>query len=277
MRYSPLFPDTVLSIYCLQGVVPEKIGQLVDCFLGNWQEDGYSFLFFQRPVDDFIHDLVSEDKNLKLIDHYSMTYEQWQGAPSKPFQRGSFMIYPPGVECSPGSGQLSFILDAGVVFGNGTHPTTRDCLLAIECANRAGNIETMLDLGTGTGVLALGAARLGVRKIAAVDYTLLAAQTAQRNVQINNLADIIVVVNGRAEEFTSMPTDLMVANIHYDVMKSIVESEGLRKQKFFVLSGLLSSEAEKIVTTLNKRGMKIIKRWEAEETWQTMLGSNRLQ
>jgi len=277
MRYSPLFPDTVLSIYCLQGVAPEKICQSVGCFLGNWQEDDYSFLFFHKPVDEFIHDLVSADKNLKLIDQYSMTYEQWQGGSIKPFQLGGFMINPPGVECLPGSGQLSFILDAGVVFGNGTHPTTRDCLLAIECACRSGNIETMLDLGTGTGVLALGAARLGVRKIAAVDNTLLAAQTAQRNVRLNNLADIIVVVNGRAEEFTSIPMDLMVANIHYDVMESIVESEGLHKQKYFVLSGLLSSEAEKIVKTLNKRGMKILKRWEAEETWQTILGSNRLQ
>ena len=61
------------------------------------------------------------------------------------------------------------------------------------------------------------------------------------------------------------------------VPEKICLSVGLGKQKIFVLSGLLSSEAEKIVKTLNKRGMKILKRWEAEETWQTILGSNRLQ
>jgi len=274
MSSSPLLPDTVLSIYCLQGVVPDQKCQSMDCFLGNWQEDDYSFLFFQKPVDKFIDALVSDDKNLQLVDQYAMTYEQWQGGPKESFQLGCFMVSPPGVQCPPESDRLSFTLDAGVVFGNGTHPTTRDCLLAIETACDTGNIETMLDLGTGTGVLALGAARLGVRKIAAVDYTLLAARTAQRNVQLNSLTDIIVVVNGRAEDFTCRPTDLMVANIHYDVMTSIVESEGFLRQKLFVLSGLLNSEAGKIVGILHDRGANIIKRWEAEETWQTILGSN---
>lgn len=274
MRYSPLLPDTVLSIYCLQGVVPEQTCQSVDCFLGNWQEDDYSFLFFQKPVDNFIHALVSNGKDLQLIDQYTMTYGQWQGGSKESFQLGCFMVNPPGTQCPPESAQLSFTLDAGVVFGNGTHPTTRDCLLAIEMACGVENLETMLDLGTGTGVLALGAARLGVRKIAAVDYNLLAAQTARRNVQLNNLTGTIVVVNGRAQDFTGRPTDLMVANIHYDVMKSIVESEGFLRQKLFVLSGLLNSEADKIVRILNNRGANILKCWEAEETWQTILGSN---
>ncbi len=170
-----------------------------------------------------------------------MTYEQWQGGSKESFQLGCFMVNPPGTQCPPESAQLSFTLDAGVVFGNGTHPTTRDCLLAIEMACGVENIETMLDLGTGTGVLALGAARLGVRKIAAVDYNLLAARTARRNVQLNNLTGTIVVVNGRAQDFTGRPTDLMVANIHYDVMKSIVDSEGFLRQKLFVLSGLLNN------------------------------------
>ena len=274
MRYSPLLPDTVLSIYCLQGVVPEQTCQSVDSFLGNWQEDDYSFLFFQKPVDNFIHALVSNDISLQLIEQYSMTYGQWQGSPKEPFQLGCFMVNPPGFQCPPESDQLSFTLDTGVVFGNGTHPTTRDCLLAIEMACGVENIVTMFDLGTGTGVLALGAARLGVRKIAAVDFTLLAARTAQRNVQLNSLTDTIVVVNGRAEDFIGRPTDLMVANIHYDVMKSIVESEGFLRQKSFALSGLLNCEADKIVGILNSRGGNILKRWEAEETWQTALGSN---
>jgi ribosomal protein L11 methyltransferase len=113
-----------------------------------------------------------------------------------------------------------------------------------------------------------------VGKIAAVDNTLLAARTAQRNVHLNSLADIIVVVNGSAEDFTSQPTDLMVANIHYDVMTSIVESKGFLRQRLFILSGLLNSEADKIVSILNSRGSNIIKRWEAEQTWQTILGSN---
>ena len=274
MESQSLRPDTVLSVYCLQGTLPEQECWSVDGFLGNWQEGGYSFLFFQRPVDGFINDLVARHSCLKVIDQYEMTYGQWQNGVAEPFQLGSFLIRPPGTRTPAEHGRLSFTLDAGLVFGDGTHPTTRDCLAAIEMACADWEIETMLDLGTGTGVLALGAARLGVSKIAAVDYNLLAARTAGHNVRLNSLANTIVVVNGRAEDFVCVTVDLVVANIHYEVMKNIAESGDLSRQKLFVLSGLLGSEMGQIVRILEKTGATILKRWEAEHAWQTILGAH---
>ena len=130
----------------------------------------------------------------------------------------------------------------------------------------------MLDLGTGTGVLALAAARLGCNKIVAVDYNYLAAKTARGNVALNNLDDRILVVNGRAEEHTTIATDLLVANIHYEVMKELVRTEGFLRQKWFILSGLLRSEAGKIEDTLKTLPVLILKRWNQNDIWHTILG-----
>ncbi len=88
-----------------------------------------------------------------------------------------------------------------MVFGTGTHATTRDCLEALELAFNSHHIESVLDLGTGTGLLALAAARLGCKYILAVDINLLAARTTQRNIRLNQLDDKILAVQGRAEDF----------------------------------------------------------------------------
>ena len=84
--------------------------------------------------------------------------------------------------------KLSILLDPGLVFGTGTHPTTRDCLDALELAAGSKKFNTVLDLGTGTGLLALAAAKLGSKGVVAADLNLLAAKTAERNVKLNHLA-----------------------------------------------------------------------------------------
>jgi ribosomal protein L11 methyltransferase len=130
----------------------------------------------------------------------------------------------------------------------------------------------MLDLGSGTGVLSLAAARLGCKKILSVDYNFLASQTTRTNVILNSLKNEILVINGKAEDHTAVATDLLVANIHYDVMKDLIRTEGFLKQKWFVLSGLLRSEAEKVSAFLATQPVHILKRWNQDNTWNTLLG-----
>jgi ribosomal protein L11 methyltransferase len=133
----------------------------------------------------------------------------------------------------------------------------------------------MLDLGCGTGILALAAAKLGCPKCLAVDFNHLAARTTRTNVSLNNLDDTILVVNGRAEELLCRPSDLLVANIHYAVMKELVQSEGFLRQKWFVLSGLLNSEAEKIKGHLRTLPVLLLKHWHQSGVWNTFLGITR--
>ncbi|MCK5516708.1 MAG: 50S ribosomal protein L11 methyltransferase, partial [Desulfobulbaceae bacterium] len=133
-------------------------------------------------------------------------------------------------------------------------------------------VQTMLDLGSGTGVLSLAAAKLGCNRILSVDYNFLASQTTRTNVLLNDLEDQILVINGKAEEHTCVATDLLVANIHYDVMKDLIRTEGFLKQKWFVLSGLLRSETEKISAFLSTQPVHILKRWNHDNIWNTILG-----
>ena len=130
----------------------------------------------------------------------------------------------------------------------------------------------MLDLGTGSGILALAAACLGCEKIIAVDYNQLAARTAKRNVELNSLQQNILIINGRAEHFTAIASDLLVANIGYEVMRNIIVSEGFLDQKWFVLSGILPREAETIITMLENKPVIIVKHWQTDQIWQTILG-----
>jgi ribosomal protein L11 methyltransferase len=282
----PLRPDTLLYIYYIEGVVPDLLAVpalergndvfMLENFIGNWVEDDFSFLFFSQPARDRVLEILAEFPGLKLLDDYEMTYAQWQGGNIEPVRIGRFLLNPTWIKASPGKDEVAITLDSGVVFGNGAHPTTQACLEAIDIACAGKKVRTMLDLGTGTGILALAAAKLGCEKIIAVDYNYLATRTAQTNVSLNRLNDHILVVNGRAEEHTAVATDLLVANIHYQVMRELVRTEGFLKQKWFILSGLLRSEAEKISEFLDTQPVLILKRWNRDEIWHTILGITKL-
>lgn len=269
---APLRPDTLLFIYYIEGIIPAHQRITAANFVGNWVEDNFSFLFFTRPAKEEVENIIKDVKELKLIDEYEMSYAQWQGGVVEPVRIGRFLLNPTWIKASPQEDDISITLDSGVVFGNGTHTTTQACLEAIDIACSGKKATSMLDLGTGTGVLALAAAKLGCKKILAVDYNYLAAKTAATNVKLNGLDDDIIVVNGKAEEHISMPTDLLVANIHYDVMKHLVREEGFLFQKWFVLSGLLKSQAKEILSYLKTQPVLILKQWNQDDIWHTILG-----
>ena len=273
MSSAPLLrPDTLLFIYYIDGIVPALHTIDAENFIGNWVEDDFSFLFFTQPAKESVREILEDFPQLKLLDEYEMTYAQWQGGIIEPVRIGRFLLNPTWIKASPGAGDIAITLDSGVVFGNGTHPTTQACLEAIDIACSGKKTRTMLDLGAGTGILALAAAKLGCDKIIAVDYNYLATQTARLNVRLNHLEEHILMVNGRAQEHLSVTTDLLVANIHYEVMKDLVRTEGFLKQKWFVLSGLLRSEAEKISDFLATQPVLILKRWNQDDIWHTILG-----
>lgn len=270
-----LRPETVLHIYYIEGILPPDTRIPAENFIGNWVEDNFSFLFFKKSVRKTVERILSNYPDLRLQDEYEMSYEQWQGGVIEPVRIGRFLINPPWIKASSRKGEISMTLDSGVVFGNGAHPTTQACLEAIEIACAGGKVKTMLDLGSGTGILSLAAALLGSKKIVSVDYNFLASQTTKTNVLLNNLEERILVINGKAEAHTGVASDLLVANIHYDVMKNLIRTEGFLKQKWFVLSGLLRSEEKKISAFLATQPVHILKRWNKDSIWNTILGITR--
>lgn len=265
-------PYNDLFIYYLKGHLKSENHFSGGNFIGNWQEDDFSFLFFKSPADHLIKKLLLKQNDLELLDHYYMSYEDWQGGPVVPFEVGDFRVHPPWLTPDTDDTKNTLILDPGVVFGTGTHPTTFDCIEYINTLFSRQRVRTMMDLGTGTGLLSLAAGKLGCSKIYAIDFNYLAVKTTLSNVRLNGLEDKIFPVQGLAENFINIPTDLLIANIHYDVMKRLVASKGFLKKKWFILSGLLRSQARDIDYQLSLLPVKIIDKTGKDGIWYTYFG-----
>ena len=266
-------PYDDLYIYHLNGRLTSQEKIRKSSFIGNWEEDTFSFLFFSQPAVEDIQILLQSQPQLSLIDSYRMRYAQWQGTKFTSFYHGPFHIIAPWEDRGQSRpDKHALVLDPGLVFGTGTHPTTRDCLDALQLACRRHSPRSALDLGTGTGILVLAAARLNCPLNLAVDLNLLAATTAARNVRLNGLAKQVAVVQGYAEDFMDYPADLLMANVHYAVMQKLIQSEGFRTKKCFVLSGLMRSEAKQVKTEIERLPAKILKSWTHEGIWHTFYG-----
>jgi len=136
------------------------------------------------------------------------------------------------------------------VFGTGLHASTRDSLKALSYAHSQGEIKKVVDLGTGTGVLALASALLGAQQVLAVDLkSPLCEDSRLRNVQLNNLQNRIEVREGRAEDYADVPADLMLANIHWDVFEVTAFERRIRRHPWIVLSGLMRTHARDLEST----------------------------
>ena len=267
-------PYSDLFIYYCRGNLTHGPAMGQSGFLGAWEEEGDCFLFFAQPADHIVQCLLKKNPAIELVDTYQMPYEQWQGRPVAIIDVGPFLIAPPWHTFEQPLEKPCLWLDPGVVFGNGQHPTTLHCLEAMKLAFARRRPGRVVDLGTGTGVLALVAAMLGAEKVLAVDLNLLATVVARGNVCRNSLQDRVLVVQGRADKFMDLPFELVVSNIHYDVMALMIEAESFRKPKQFVFSGLFRSQAHTIENRLRQSGARIVETWQKDGIWHTFLAES---
>jgi ribosomal protein L11 methyltransferase len=284
MTNPPPDPYGDLFIYYLKGCLTPGCIIKERSFIGNWEEDGYSFLFFKCSSPEIIHTLTLQQPHLKLMDSFHMSYEEWQGGAVLPVQIGRIHVMPPWLKTVSPAAQLSeesaggdqgaieILLDPGVVFGTGTHPTTRHCIEAIQMIVTAKTIDTVIDIGTGTGLLALAAVKLGCKRALALDLNYLAVRTANENIRLNRLDDRILAVQGSADNCVDLPSDLMISNIHYDVMKRLLRRDRPLSSKYVILSGLLRSQATQVEILLKQMSIRLLKKWETNGTWYSYLG-----
>jgi len=262
-----------LYIYYLEGALKrEEESHLGVTFLGNWAEEDSSFLFFTKPSKDLVQRIIDKDKGLRLIDEFHFTYEEWLGGKVIPHKVSRFLIVPPWEDRPQNDQELKMLLNPGVVFGTSLHPTTRDSLLALLKISDRLLSYRVLDLGTGTGILAIGAALLGAERVFAVDNNPLAVKTANLNVKLNGLEESIDVREGLAEDIVDTPSDLLIANIHFDIILKLVKNGGFIKKKYFILSGLMRSQARDIKLELSRYPVEIIHEWDNDMIWRTILG-----
>ncbi len=272
-RFSDSSAYDRLYIYYINGRLENPPSGFGRGFIGNWEEGDTSFLFFSEPADDRINTVLCNHPHLTLKDQFCLSYDQWHGEPLKPFKAARFVVIPSWLDARVSSEEIPIILNPGVVFGVGNHPTTQDCLTCLDLLFSKHSVQSTLDLGTGTGVLAIAAAKLGSCRNLAVDHNFLAAKTAKNNVIMNQLQDRIYVACAKAENSIDYPADVLMANIHYDVMRHLIDSPGFLRKKWFILSGLLRTEARRIEQQLFHHSVNIIEKMVRDGIWHTFLGS----
>jgi ribosomal protein L11 methyltransferase len=268
-----MIPYQNLYIYEISGEISGSRNFFKEDFIGCWNEGETSFLFFLTPHDEEVEALVDK-KGMELVSKNVLDYKAWQaGEELKPFKVGNLTICPPWESWAVEEGEILVYLDPCVVFGTGYHPTTRSCLKALWEIYQKEKPKRVLDLGTGSGILALAAAKWGAEKILAIDCNELAVETTLRNVEFNRESHRIVVKQGRAENFIKEEADLVCANIHFRIIKSLLSKKAFFKKRWFILSGVFLKDAEEIEGQLNQRFVQTYQKI-LERNWVTWVGLN---
>jgi len=165
------------------------------------------------------------------------------------------------------------IIDPGMVFGTGHHETTRTCLSLIEKISKSSRKESLLDIGTGTGILAVGAARLGFRKVVAVDIDPLCVDAAIRNSKANGLENIDV----KAGDVSAVDGtfDVIVANLLSEILTEIAPSlaSRLRPDGTAILSGLLTGQEDNVIEAMTSAGLGLQEKI-ADGKWVSLVMKN---
>lgn len=165
-------------------------------------------------------------------------------------------IIPPWEKKEPS--RLNLIIDPGMAFGTGHHETTRDCLLLIEKYSVMINREGFLDIGTGTGILAIAASMLGFKKVIGIDIDPLAIDASKRNVDLNNLSNIDI--EEKVARDIEGQFDMIVANLISEVLISLAGeiSRLLEKSGVTILSGMLNGQEVDVINEMERYGLKVI-------------------
>lgn len=146
----------------------------------------------------------------------------WEAAPPAAPIGARFVVVAPGASAPPGRDAI--VLDGHLAFGDGLHPTTVLCVEALERRASAAPLGTVLDVGTGTGVLAIVAARLGAPRVLAQDIDPLSLWAARRHVHDNGVATIVDVV----DTLPDAPFDLVVANLYFAPLLALLPALATR-------------------------------------------------
>ncbi len=182
----------------------------------------------------------------------------------KPLPIGrSLLIRPSWSRVRPRKGQAVLVLDPGLSFGTGQHPTTAFCLEQLAALRPRASAQSFLDLGTGSGILALAAARLGYAPVEALEFDPDAIRIAQRNARRNRLA---ARVRFRRADVLQLPRrpprqfSVICANLTADLLLAAKGRiiAGLHRDGRLVLAGVLASEFGRVRTAYERGGLRLV-------------------
>ncbi len=192
----------------------------------------------------------------------------------KPIAIGTALLVKPGwIKRQPRKGQAVVILDPGLSFGTGQHPTTRFCLQQIVSACRTKPGGTFLDVGTGSGILAIAAAKLGYGVVDAFDFDPESVRVANVNARRNRVAHKLRLTRGDLTKLPVRPRqryDVVCANLIYDLLLAERTRilNRLQPEGTLVLAGILKTQFAEVRGAYEAAGMKLVATREENE-WQS--------
>jgi ribosomal protein L11 methyltransferase len=196
---------------------------------------------------------------------------------------GRVVIRPAWREYTPSPGEVVVNLDPGMAFGTGQHPTTRMCLEALQQALRQSSgqatgkrqqgLGKVLDLGCGSGILALAALALGAGPVIAVDTEEMAVKATRANLALNDASGRVEVVHGSLADVAHRgPFDLILANINAATITALAVdlARSLTADGSLVAGGVIEEREAGCAAALESAGLKIGRRLE-DGDWRTFV------
>lgn len=183
------------------------------------------------------------------------------------------VIRPPWREFEAEENDIEVILDPGMAFGTGLHPSTRLSMLGTEHVVQPG--DTVLDVGTGSGILAIAAVRLGAEKVDTVDVETVAVKATAENAELNGVSDKIAVELGSVGEgqpFWGEQYDVVLANIISRILIELCEPivAHTKPGGKIVLAGIIETREQDVIDAYTAAGAKVINRRFAED-WVSLV------
>lgn len=190
----------------------------------------------------------------------------------KPFNIGQRLAVVPSWEKYE-TARTIITLDPGMAFGTGTHETTYMCLEYLDALVKGG--ERMLDIGTGSGILAVAALLLGAQTATGVDIDPLSVRVAKENAQLNRVEKSFNICVGNLAQQASGKYNIISANIIADAIIQLAPAIPplLAQNGFFVASGIIAQRSAAVETALQKAGLKISE-IKSRKEWRTILCTN---
>ena len=184
----------------------------------------------------------------------------------KPFRIGKRLIVKPSWEpFKPAGKDIVIEIDPGMAFGTGTHETTNMCMAMLEKYLEKG--MHVMDVGTGSGILAITAAKLGAAEVLGIDVDTDAVKVAQENILRNGVEKTVTAVKGDMVRGEAIDSDLVVANLITGAITILAEpvKRFLRVDGYFVASGIIKEREQDALEALAKANFAIIERQEQGE------------
>ena len=170
----------------------------------------------------------------------------------------SLVVKPTWEEYTPAEGEHVIEIDPGMAFGTGTHETTTLCMILMEKYLKDG--DSVMDVGCGSGILAIAAAKLGCKDILGIEIDPDAVRTAIENVELNKADDVVVVKEGDLTKGVDKVVDLMVANLMAPLVIELsgAAADHMKEGGIYISSGILIEKQEQVAEAVVAAGFEIV-------------------